>query len=310
MASKDIVRFRLTGNRTPISFSIPTKEMMLEKETEGGGKSFKRIHYIPGVDSVWKEDYKGDEKPKKIVFEEGFLDVHKSNKPLLFILRNHKWFNQIYEIVDEDTIAEKELDRMDLIEKALTRVNIANEDELIANALILVGESVVGLTPTRIKAALKKKAFDEPEELINEMNTNDYKAKFAGALAIQREVIFINPTRTAVTWPDGKVIVNVAAGQSPVEKLGAFLSENNEQAKITLQEIGIRSTRAYTKSVEADLGGAVEEALAVSQGSSKDVDGSEIGLEEARSMYKELNDGNEVPNNKKNDLEWILSKLD
>lgn len=314
MANKEIVRFRLTKGRTPISFSIPTRNMMLEKDNGNGLKTLKKVHYIKGVDSIWVEDYKGDQKPDKIEFEDGFLDVEKYNRPLIELLKRHKWYNREYEVLDEDAIALRELEEMELQEQALERINISNEDELMANALILIGEEVIHMSLAKVKLELKKKARQEPTALLQEMNSNNYKVKYAGALGVQKGVILINESRTSVTWPDGKVIINVAVGQSPINKLGAFLSENNEAAKNTLQAIGEGSKRAYIKRPEASVEDAVNEALEVKKenfkvSSGDKIDEPEISLEEAREMYKEMFKGNDVPNNKKNDLDWILSKL-
>jgi hypothetical protein len=314
MANKQFIRFRLTGDKRPISFQIPIKGMMLKRPNKDGEPnatgSLKKIHYIPGVDSIFIEDYDGDEKGKKIYFEEGFLDVHKDNRPLLTILKQHTWFNNHYEMVDEDATAEKELTNYELIEKAIAKVNISNEEELKANGLILLGPAVIEMSETRVRAALKKRAFETPKELLEEMSTSDYRAKYAGALAVLRGTLLINPTRTAVTWPNGKVVVSVAAGVDPIEKLGSFLSGNDDAAMITLQEIGERSKRAYNIKVPVDLEGEINEVIAqkkASNGVSLASDG--VGLEEASVMFKERFE-KEVPNNKKNDLEWIMSKLE
>ena len=314
MANKEIVRFRLTRGRTPISFSIPTRNMMLEKDNGSGLKTLKKVHYIKGVDSIWVEDYKGDQKPDKIEFEDGYLDVEFFNRPLIELLKRHKWYNKEFEVLDEDAIALRELEQMELEEQALTRINVSNEDELMANALILIGEEVVHMSVSKVRLELKKKARKEPQVLLDEMNSNNYKVKYAGALGIQKGVILINESRTSVTWPDGKVIINVAVGQSPISKLGAFLSENTDAARNTLQAIGEGSKRPYIKRPEASVEDAVSQALEVKKenfevSSDDETEGSEMTLEEAREMYKELNDGKEVPNVKKNDLAWILSKL-
>lgn len=315
MANKQFIRFMLTGDKKPISYQLPIKGMMLKRPHKNGEPnatgSLKKIHYISGVDSIFQEDYEGDEKPQKIYFEDGFLDVHRDNKPLLTILKLHPWNNVQYEMVDEDATAEKELTNYELIEKAIAKVNISNEEELKANGLILLGSSVIEMSETRVRAALKKRAFETPKELLEEMSTSNYKAKYAGALAVLRGTLMINPTRTAVTWPNGQIVVSVAAGVDPIEKLGSFLSGNDDAAMITLQEIGERSKRAYNVKTTIDLSEEINDVISqkkASNGLSLDSD-DEVGLEEATTMFKERFD-KDVPNNKKNDLKWIMSKLE
>ncbi|AGO48844.1 hypothetical protein Phi46:3_gp100 [Cellulophaga phage phi46:3] len=310
MANKNIVTFRLTKGRSPVSFSIPTKTMMLEKKNESGLKTLKRVHYIKGVDSIWVEDYKGDQKPNPIVFEDGILEVEAHNRPLLELLKKHKWYNKEYEVIDEDLQAIKELEQFELEEAALSRINISGEDELMANALILIGEHAISMSEAKVKLELKRKAKATPQALIDEMNSSDYKVKYVGALGIQKGVLKIDPSRTQVQWADGKTIITVPVGQSPIKKLSDFLSENTEASQITLQEIGIQNTRMYNKKKEADLSAAVNEVIASKDVTLSDEEKHQNDLEEARQMYKELNNGKEVPNVKKNDLDWIMSKLD
>jgi len=300
MSKKNFVRFELLGERKPVSFEVPFNNLHLPKSDGKGNKVLKKAHYIKDAPSIWKEDYKGDEKPKSNVFlEDGYLDVSIYDKNLLDLLKAHKMYNKEYRIVDEDLEAEEELKKFDLIKKALQRIDIANEDELKANAFVILGEGVLNMSDKMIKAKLDKKAMNEPREILDAMNANDYNAKYVSALGILRGVLVINPTRTAVTWADGKPIVTVPMGKDPIDRITAFLSANTEEAKLTLQEIGEQMKQSYVRKKEIDVDETINNVI--------EEDNSE--LEEASLRYKETF-RKEVPNNKKNDLEWILSKLD
>lgn len=316
------LKFRLTGGKTPVSWQLPIKGMMLPRVVDGVPQGLKRIHYIPGIASVWLEDYKGDQKQKGVFFENGLLEVDPNDTNLLYIIKNHKFLNVHFEAADEDATAQKELDRMDLIEKALAKVNISDENELKANAMILIGYNMLAATETVVRQKMKKLAFDSPSDVLKTMNAGDFQAKYVGALAVLRGVVVVNPTQTACTWEDGKVIVRVAAGQSALQKLGEFLSENTEEAKITLQEIGERITRTYTKRVnptgEKEINKIISEKGSENVGGENDKnlsltddapEGDELTLEEAQEAYK-AKFNKDVANAKKNDLDWILSKLE
>ncbi len=317
------IKFRLKNGKTPESWQLPIKGMMLNKIVNGISQGLKRIHYIPGISSVWLEDYKGDEKPRGVYFEKGLLEVDPDDKNLLFIIRNHKFLNVHFELADDDAVAQKELDRMDLVEKALAKVNIANGDELKANAMVLLGFGIATASDTVVRQKMKKNAFDNPKDVLATMNSGDYQAKYVAALSVLRGVVIINPTQTACSWEDGKVIVKVAAGQSPLEKLGEYLSQSTEDAVITLQEIGERITRSYAKRTDPDVAKEIQEIV----GDNKDNElplspqgdvnpppadpagtQDEMTLEEATASYLEVL-GKDVPNNKKNDLDWILLKI-
>lgn len=303
MVNSNFIRFKRTKGKMGTSFEIPFKGMMLPRKDKGG--VLKHVQYIPGHESIWKEDHKGDEKPVPSVWmEDGFLDVHRNNENLLFILKNHKFYNVHFELVDEEVDDKKSLDKFELIEKAVEMVNIANVDELKANAVVLIGSHTINLSEVRLRKSLKQMAYDTPEDLIDKMGVGNYANRLAAALAVLRGVVKINPTQTAVTWPDGKVIVNVAAGQDPIEELGAYLSDNSEPVRVTLQTIGERIKRSYVKRQEPNLDDIVG---STDTGDNTDTGDSE--LEKAHAEYEEKL-GKPVPNNKKNDLEWIQSKID
>ena len=329
MANKnDYYKFRLKDGKTPASWQLPLKSVMLERFDENKrSRGLKKVEYIKGHESIWAEDHIGDEKPENVWFEDGLLEVHKGEKALCDLLFKHRWFNAHYELIDDNAAAVKKLTNYELIKKASDKVDIVNNDERKANALILLGPGVMDWSPERIKAGLLEKAFNEASTVLDEMGKNDYHAKFIAAHAILAGVIVINPSRTAVTWPDGKTIVNVVAGQDPIFKLGEFLSGTDEQAKITLQEIGTRTTRAYVTKDIPKVKQAVREVV-------KTVEEVEGKIEEKEVVViKELSDADkarneekkaladatvayydafekQVPPRYKNDIVWIQKKLD
>ncbi|RDY57570.1 hypothetical protein [Flagellimonas nanhaiensis] len=317
MAKNNFIKFKLTKERKPVSFQVPIKGMMLNRKDRAGAP-LKHIQYIPGHESIWKEDHKGDEQPKNIWFEDGFLNVHKHNQNLLTILKKHKWFGVHFVMVDEEAEDAKELERFDLIERAIDKVNIANEDELRANAIVIIGSHVFDYSATRLKKALKQKAFEKPKELIEEMDKGNYGNRLAAALAVLRDVVIINPTRTAITWPDGKPIINIASGQDPITEFGTFLSQNTEEIKVTLQTIGQHIKAKRTPKTEMDVDAIIPSQQVTPEPEKVTVDAipetievkeePKTDLETAREAFK-TKFNKEVPINKKNDLEWINSKL-
>jgi hypothetical protein len=311
MAKKDFIKFRLKGGKTPVSYTLGYKGKLIAKKQGNVNYGMKRVHYIPGVESIFVEDYTGDERPVKPVFEDGLLEVHKDNKSLLTLLYSLPEYNSLYERVDEDAKAGRDLDRMELVEKALAKVNITDATELKAHALMLIGSKVNTFTDKQVRASVKKKAFDTPEDVISEMNTKNYNAKYVGALATLKGVIEVNETRTKVSWANtGQTIVSVAAGQDPISKLGEFLASDNEQAIITLQEIGEQIKRSYIKKVAPMAEQEIKDVLKtnINDEGGEDNESDEPLIENARMLYKEMYDKN-VPINKKNDLEWINTKL-
>ena len=309
MATKKII-FKLTKGRRPKSYQIPLSKETVTRKV-GGVKRDKLIQYVPGSDSIFAEDHKDDKRSDQIWFMNGQLAVDENNKVLLEILRKHKWYGLEYDISDANKIAMNELEKMDKIEKALDFVKITDEDKMRAHAFALIGGQVVSWTASQVKSALKKIAFEDPGKIIKEFPTKNHNAKFVAAHGILRDTIMINASHTAVTWPDGKTIVSVAAGQDPLDKIAEFLTENTESSKLTLQAIGEGIKRSYEFNTDYTADKEVAELLGADAPKKveKDVDLSdeELELEDARNDYEEAV-GKEVPNNKKNDLKWLQNK--
>lgn len=317
--SQRTIRFQLTGDKKPKNFQIPINNILYPKRLESGQKVRKKIHYIPGVESIYVEDYKGDQKKEQIWLTDGFLDVHPENASLLKILSMHPWNGIKFEIVDKESKAIKELEEFEKIELALEKVNITLDDEAKATALVIVGEGLVSATNKEIRASLKRMAHKSPQILLDEFNKPGYKAKYSAALAIMRGVVVVNPTATGVTWPDGKLIIPVAVGKNPIDTLGQFLNENTEQSLVTLQTIGNLIKRSYIKNIpvtaEEEIQEVIQdktvvakkEVIAESTETETEVE-VETELEIARRLYKEQYN-RDVPPNMKNKLDWLNAQL-
>lgn len=314
MATKSI-RFQLKGGARPINWQLPIRSVLI---SDGGIR--KRIEYIRGHASPFKDDHKGDEKPESVWFKDGFLDVHPEDMALLVILQRHPLFKRKYELVDREAKAQEALDGYSKIEKALDKINISADDEAKATALVLVGPEMIGSENKEVRAALKKMAFESPDTVIGEMDKNDYRAKYSAALAIMREAVLVNSTHTEVTWPDGKLIVPVPRGKSSIDVLGAFLGENTPEARATLQEIGQQIKRSYIRNTPVTAEEEIKEILRDNDSKPEDNDvvlrenndgpsGEDPDVEEARALYFDVL-GNTVPHNKKNDVDWMLKKID
>lgn len=290
-------KYRLMEGKKPVSWSLPLKQVLLKNPM---GRQ-KHIHYIQSADTIFVEDYKGDEKPKKIIFEDGLLLANPDDKNLLEILNKHPWYGKKYERIDEDKDAEKELDLIEKKEIALSKVNIADATERKAHAFVLLGQSVTDYSEKRIKAELKKLADKDPQKVITEMAKENYQNKYIACLAILRGVIVVNETRTAISWEKGDVIVRVAVGHNPIDRLADFLSEDTEDAVMTLQTIGEKIKRAMNLS---KMNQGEEEIKSAIENKSLDA----LPLEDIHTIYVNTV-GKNVPLSKKNDKEWLIERI-
>lgn len=310
---KRTLNYQLTKGKRPASWQLPVRSILLEKLENKRSLGKRKVEYIPGDPSIFKEDHKGNEQSAPVWFEDGVLQVDITDVALAEILDKHPWNGVHFEKVDHDVTAQQDIDVMELRIKAYEAVSSSDENEMRARAYVLVGPQVIDQSDKVVSAQLKTLAMEDPESVLEEMESPDYKAKTVGALAVLRGVLKINPTNTAVSWTKtGKVILQVAVGQDPIQKLGEFLAGKDESAKITLQEIGVQITRSYKlkedytaqQELKSVLG---DEAPDEPKLPVKD-ESAYTDLQLAREGYEDTI-GSSVPNNKKNDLAWIKNKI-
>lgn len=300
MAKKsNFYTFRLKNGYKPVSWTLPMKNEMAKRKDKNGNDRLKSLEYIPGHESYFKEDHKGDEKAVIPTFEYGVLKVRKDNTVLYDLLtKAHSGFNRLFDLVDKEADAIKELDFSTKVRKAMSLVNGATEEEIKATGIVLIGYSMMNYGEKYVRAKLDNLAMKDPDKVIKEMKDGDYKSKYIAALAFLNEIVETNAGATSVRWADNhQDIVRVAVGENPFHKFATFLADSDEKSKVTLQEISERvgkKIKTETKTTETT--------------SDSTEDYSDLTLEEARYQYEGKFE-RQVANAKKNDLEWIISKL-
>lgn len=238
--------YKLKNGKTSGSYQLPIRSEMIAKVVDGE-KRLKNVQYIPGANSIFVEDYKGDEKPKPVWFEDGEIRAPEENWVLNELLKKHSWFNKHYVLVNEEATAEAEVSEFEILTKASNSI-ITEKDEykLQAMAMIVVSLDASGWGAFKCKTELLKYAKNHSKILLSEMAKPDYEGRLLSALAFNKGFVKYNAHRTAVVWNDEKegIIVRVAEGQNGIDKLGEFLSKQNEASTLVLQTIGQKTEEA------------------------------------------------------------------
>lgn len=317
---------------TPKTWQLKTRGAF-GKKNMGHHIADKEIGYFPGKDSPYVEDNKDAKQGTVPLFElnefSGCTELHvnETNKALITYLETHPWFNVKYQKFDASEEARRKLELYDKTENALAFLRGKEDHEVIALGLLVIGTHAVNMGPVNVTKDLKEIAFKNPQKILDVTENIDFKTLLIGATAFVKNLVTTNDTKTAVVWSDNKgVIVRVAKGENPIEKLSEFLISDTEESRTTLQEMGNRigftdqdqpSTEQDEKDAEIAALKAQVEALKANQSNtdnseeeSKNVDTNTDGetIEALREAFKEKF-GKDVAPVKKNDAEWIKAKL-
>jgi hypothetical protein len=282
--------FFLLNGLSPETWSVSQKDILVTNPKTG----FKeKIYYIPGTTSIWHSELEkqGDVLKnyikKGLYFVEGTLSVEPEDTILIDYLKTHPDFKLKYSLVDKNADSQQIIDKTDLITQAVISLQEKTLD-IKTVGLLVFGESVLLQDYKAVEALVKQKAITEPQSIINAYSDKgEWKYKKVVALALSKEIIRINPTKTAVLWVDtNEPILTLAVGQKPIDELGLFLSSSKNES--TLQALSLKIDNKET----------VNTAKSHNAGS----------VEDLQKAYEDKF-GEIPPINKKNNVEWLSKKL-
>lgn len=326
------VTFALTTG-SPSTWEIAQRNVMAVKPGTGEKKF---INYFKGESSVFVEDITNkDIKPGRVpIFKFNVatkktqLVVDDTDVNLMNYLRIHPDYGKKYAEYSKKIEAQKKLSGYEKVEKALDLIKGSDEILVKGTAIAVLGYSYYGAEDEVCVAALKEKAFNNPEVIINTMTAPDYQSRYIASVAFIKGILKNNITNTAVVWGDNEgIIIHVAKGENGIDKLTEFLSNPSAESTTVLQEIQARVDKNQTvkaapvsdaakdkkiAELEAKLAALTEIKVndpVTEPGNLTPEEQLAKDIAEAQAAYK-AKTGNDVPIRFKNDLEWIKGKLE
>lgn len=320
------VTFRLNGEDTPLSWTVPQDGAMALK-----GDARKYINYYPGQDSIYTEDITNKDirftKVPDFVYnplsKHTELTFDDSDKALLNYLTNHPWHNKKWKVFSKALEAAEKLSKYDKVDTALSYIKDSDELKIKANAIAVFGLHYYYKTTEECAVALKDKALHNPEVITNSFEAPDYEARFLASLAFCTGVVKNNFTSTAVVWDDANegIIVHVAKGENGIDKLTEVLAVTSKESETLQQEFHNRIKKISSKSLSpkeakatidakdaqiAELQRKLEAMTKKTEPLTSD-EIADMDLDAARAAYEARI--KPVPIVKKNDLDWIKAQL-
>lgn len=230
-------KYILKGGKSNPSWELKNHHVLVKKSDKEG---LREIQYVPGANSIWKEENKDQGPAKSIWFTDGSLMVNEDDKIMIQFLEKHPDFNKKFELFDPEAKAREELKKFELVEKAkeLLRDQASDSDKLIATAASIFDHRALDWKENVAKLKLFQKADTDPQKLIDALNDPTKEAKYIAAMAFKKNIVRTNEQKTAVVWDDNEagLIVVVPTGKKPIVVLGDYLADNENETD--LQAIG------------------------------------------------------------------------
>jgi len=216
--------YRLKRKVAPLAFMIPgrgsrNKPLLYWDEEKGENRV---MRYARNQKSPFEDEQDGNAIVEPIIFEDGLLQVPRTNPVLQKFLDCHPMNGVKYEEVNLERDAEAEVEQMNLEVDALIECKSLTLDQLESMARIMLGVDPSKYTTAELRRDMLVAVRRDPEHFLTLVNDPDVKLQGQvqrffddGHLSFRRnktEIWYNGPTnkKKLVTVPHGKDYLSVA----------------------------------------------------------------------------------------------------
>ena len=323
MTDSGVNVYRLKTGKNMGMFSVPA--CLIEKE----GVGLQWANYYPGGKSIWvDENEKLTSETQWFEGEEDGLNpcelqVSKTNKILNEFLQRHPFMNNKFELYSEEIVAERQIAEYNKVDQAFAIIKESDDTKLKAKSLAILGMEAYGWSLAKVKATLTKLAIENPSKIIDKCEESDYKGKYLAAMAIYSNVVKQNDMGSAVVWNSGLegVILELAKGEQPIEKLGEFLTRTTNESLTVLQTIGEKIDELNARALEVvvpvvaesekdkEIAKLKEMLAAMQQPETTDYTKFVAGLDLKGTQDEYVKRFNNLPPAQSKNIQWLKNKL-
>ena len=213
--------------KQPLTYTIPsrhsTKRPLLWFDPEINEQ--REIRYATNMNSVFKDEQKGEATLGHIMFKDGHLHVPKEFQSLQKLLSiYHPFLNKRYR--EHDSVVEAQ-DELQTIELELEALNIATGMDVdMAEAIVRVeiGSSVSGMSSKEIKRDLLLFAKRNPALFLDLANDENVQLRNFAIKAKEANIINLSQDQRTISWAsNGKKLMTVPFDENPYSAFAAFL---------------------------------------------------------------------------------------
>lgn len=215
----------LTGNRSPISWTIQTKHtarkpLLYFDEANGINRE---IRYATNQRSLFVDEQDGAVTLSHVMFLDGVLYVPKEEQNLQKLLSlYHPEKNKLWEEVDEVQEAEDEIDVLELELEALNLVNEIDIEHLEAIMRTELGSTVASLSSKELKRDAYRFAKSQPQLFLELVQDEDIKLRNLANRAVEVGILQLTDDNTVFKFANGKKVLTVPFEQHPYAALAQY----------------------------------------------------------------------------------------
>jgi hypothetical protein len=223
--------YRLKSKTAPKSFILAarnTKSFSLLYFDEK--KNINRpLRYAVNQRSPFEDEQDGEFILAPIIFEDGFLNVSRTNPVLQEFLHYHPGNGNVFEEIDAEKDANKEIEKLDLEADAIIAAKGLKIDQMENLIRILFGRDPSTMDSGVIARDIKVYARNYPKEFLSTMNDPELTHKSSVRSFFDKKFLAFRNNQTAVhfNFTTNKTrMLAIPFGQDPYDATASFLQSD------------------------------------------------------------------------------------
>ena len=237
--------YKLKSNATPISFTLPSRNTsrfpLLYFDEENNTN--RALRYARNQKSPFEDEQDGNFILEPVIFDDGFLNVSRTNPVLQQFLHYHPMNGSVFVEVDKTVDAAKEVEDLNFEVDALIEARQLSIEQLEVVSRVMFQRDVTNVSTAELRRDVLIYAKREPKSFLEILNDPLLKLQSNVQLFFAHNLLqFRNGQREVWfnTKSNKKKMMSIPFGEDPFETVALFLKSDEGIEVLKFLEISLK----------------------------------------------------------------------
>ena len=237
--------YKLKSNATPISFTLPSRNTsrfpLLYFDEENNTN--RALRYARNQKSPFEDEQDGNFILEPVIFDDGFLNVPRTNPVLQQFLHYHPMNGSVFLEVDKTVDAAKEVEDLNFEVDALIEARQLSIEQLEVVSRVMFQKDVTTVSTAELRRDVLIYAKKEPRSFLEILNDPLLKLQSNVQLFFAHNLLqFRNGQREVWynTKSNKKKMMSIPFGEDPYETVALFLKSDEGIEVLKFLEISLK----------------------------------------------------------------------
>jgi hypothetical protein len=237
--------YKLKSNATPISFTLPSRNTsrfpLLYFDEENNTN--RALRYARNQKSPFEDEQDGNFILEPVIFDDGFLNVPRTNPVLQQFLHYHPMNGSVFLEVDKTVDAAKEVEDLNFEVDALIEARQLSIEQLEVVSRVMFQKDVTTVSTAELRRDVLIYAKKEPKSFLEILNDPLLKLQSNVQLFFAHNLLqFRNGQREVWynTKSNKKKMMSIPFGEDPFETVALFLKSDEGIEVLKFLEISLK----------------------------------------------------------------------